>query len=173
MRVPSFSLIARRKLSQVPSDLFYIHGTLLTDGPVVGSHAKLTHSFNEISVFTYSQLCGDNNPIHLDAEFAKTTKFGRPIVHGMLISSLFSTLFGRSISSSVYVDQSLQFKAPVFVGSAVTAEILVTKVEPRRSAMLISCDTKITRSEDGVLAVVGAASVLLPADKYHALVGHK
>jgi len=166
--------VARRRLSggaqTAVNDLFHIQGTLLTKGPVVGATAKVTHHFNKTSVFTYSQLCGDNNPIHLDTEFAKTTKFGKPIVHGMLVSSLFSTLFGRSISSSIYVDQTLQFKAPVFVGSTVTAEIVVTKVESRRSTMLITCTTQVTRDEDGVLAVGGLASVLLPVDKYNSLV---
>lgn len=165
-----FSTLQRRKFSQSSLNSFHIQGSLLINGPIVGSNAKMNHYFNETSVFTYSQLCGDNNPIHLDAEFAKTTKFGRKIVHGMLVSSLFSTLFGRSISSSIYVDQSIHFKAPVFVGSAVTAEILVTKVEPRRSAMLITCTTKVTRDEDNVLVVDGVASVLLPMDKYNALI---
>ncbi|MEZ5477348.1 MAG: MaoC family dehydratase [Thiolinea sp.] len=63
----------------------------------VGDTASLTRAFSEADVRTYAELCGDKNPVHLDAEYAADTQFGERIVHGMLVSSLFSTLLGMHL----------------------------------------------------------------------------
>ena len=75
-----------------------VEGTLLTNGAHVDNYALITHTFNQEDVNKFANLCGDNNPLHLDNQYASTTIFGKTIVHGILVSSLFSTLFGRSIT---------------------------------------------------------------------------
>jgi acyl dehydratase len=94
---------------------FNVKETLTTLGPVVNATAELEHSFTQENVNDFATLCGDNNPIHLDAEFASTTRFKAPIVHGVLVSGLISTLFGRVMDGSIYVKQTLNFKNPVHV----------------------------------------------------------
>jgi acyl dehydratase len=151
---------------------FIITGSLIEKGPIIGTTAQLIHSFNPNSVSLFASICGDNNPIHLDPEFAKKTIFGRPIIHGMLVSSLFSTLFGRSINSAIYVSQQLQFKAPVYVGSPVTAKIEVIKCDEKKKGFLITCITTCTL-EDNTVAVSGEACVLIPTDTYKNLTKNK
>lgn len=102
----------------------------------------------------------DNNPIHLDQEVAKASIFGGTIVHGILVSSLFSTILGRSIPGAVYVSQSLFFKKPVHVGMLVTAEITVTKVDKIKKGDLVVFST-ICKLSDGVIAVDGEGKVLV------------
>ena len=144
---------------------FNVTGTLLTQSPIcVGLNAEVTHAFSQEHVNQFSGLCGDNNPLHCDPEFAQTTMFKGTIVHGIFVSSLFSTLFGRSITGSVYVSQNLSFKRPVHVGVPVTARMEIINIEDRRFGRLMTCSTTVTLP-DGTLAVAGEAKVLLPAAK--------
>lgn len=153
----------RRFLSSAGN--FNVTGTLLTESPIrVGLNAEVVHTFSQDHVNQFAGLCGDNNPLHSDPEFAKTTMFGGTIVHGIFVSSLFSTLFGRSISGAVYVSQNLSFKRPVHVGVPVTARMEIVNIEDRRLGRLMTCNTTI-HLHDGTLAVGGEAKVLLPAAK--------
>lgn len=144
---------------------FQVSGTLLTESPVrVGLSAEVTHAFSQEHVNQFAGLCGDNNPLHSDPEFAKTTMFKGTIVHGIFVSSLFSTLFGRSISGSVYVSQNLSFKKPVHVGVPITARMEIINIEDRRLGRLMTCSTTCALP-DGTIAVLGEAKVLLPSTK--------
>lgn len=128
----------------------------------LGGKAEVTHSFSQLEVSSFAAICGDNNPLHVDPEYAETTMFKGTIVHGILVSSLFSTLFGRSISGSIYVSQDLQFKRPVHVGTAITASIEVIQVDKKSKGILLTCSTKC-RLDNGDLAVDGRAKVLVPS----------
>ena len=94
---------------------FYINETITTVGPCVGATAELKHRFSQQDVNDFARLSGDNNPIHLDPDYASKTRFKSPIVHGVLVSGLISTLFGRVLSGTIYVKQTLNFRSPVHV----------------------------------------------------------
>ena len=76
-------------------------GPPLEEGNVFTS----TRRFEAADVQSFADVSGDHNPIHLSDEFAATTPFGRPIVHGMLTASMFSTLFASNIPGSIYLRQ--------------------------------------------------------------------
>jgi hypothetical protein len=83
----------------------------------VGNYAEIQHSFSQEDVNIFATLSGDDNPIHIDPTYALShSRFKRTICHGILVSSLFSTLLGRSIPGSIYLKQNLSFQKPVFVG---------------------------------------------------------
>ena len=132
----------------------------------MGNYAEVKHSFDQATVTAFAGICGDNNPLHIDPKFAATTMFKGPIVHGILVSSLFSTLFGRAIHGSVYVSQSLTFRKPVHVGSTVIARMQILEMEERRSGLMIKCSTTCTLADgganNGAVAVDGEAKVLIP-----------
>lgn len=148
---------------------FDIKGTLLTGGLKVGNFAEVSHAFQQEEVKTFASICGDNNPLHIDPAFAVKTMFKGPIVHGILVSSLFSTLFGRAIHGSVYMSQNLIFKKPVHVGSSILARMQILEVEERRSGTVLKCSTTCTLVDggpnDGQVAVEGEAKVLIPAKR--------
>jgi len=108
-------------------------------------------------VTQFAELGGDDNPVHVDAEFAATTQFKRPIVHGMLYGSMFGTIFGAQIPGSIYMSQSFKFRKPVYVGDTVTARVEVMAV--RDKPHIITCLT--TLSTEAGLAMDGEAKVLI------------
>lgn len=124
----------------------------------IGQKASLSKRFGAPEVSAFAGLSEDFNPLHLDPAFAATTVFERPIVHGMLLASLFSGLLGQHLpgAGSVYLGQSLSFKQPVFVGDEVTAEVEVIAL--REDKPIATLATRIF-TQGGTLAVTGEAVV--------------
>lgn len=126
-----------------------------------GQTADLKKTFGPDEVRLFAQLSEDFNPLHLDETFASETPFGRPIVHGLLLSSLFSGLLGQKLpgEGSVYLGQTLSFKKPIFVGEEVTAQVEVTQI--REDKPIATLATRIFDCH-GDLAVDGEAVVKFP-----------
>jgi 3-oxoacyl-[acyl-carrier protein] reductase len=123
----------------------------------VGDSFSVVRIFEADDVARFAAVSGDFSPLHVDAAYAATTEFGRPVVHGMLLASLFSQLVGMRIPGrhALYLGQDLAFRKPVFVGQTVTASAKVTAVSlPTRTIQLA---TEI-RTDDG-LVVSGSAKV--------------
>jgi len=78
----------------------------------------------------FADISHDHNPIHLDEEFAKESRFGKNIVHGMLIGSYFSGIIGNEFpgAGSVYISQDIFFRRPVFYDMEVTLRIEVIEI---------------------------------------------
>ena len=110
----------------------------------VGDSASLRRTFGEADVRLFADLVGDHNPVHLDAEFAAGTQFKQRIVHGMLVSSLFSTLLGTQLPGhgAIYMGQDVKFKAPVYLDMEVIAKVEVKSIRPDKGivTMGLSCE---------------------------------
>jgi len=109
------------------------------DEMYVGQKAKISKTITESDINTYAGLIADFNPVHINAEYAKTTRFGERIAHGMLTASFFSTIVGMCIpgADAIYLGQTLKFMAPVKIGDTITAIGEVTKiVKEKRIAYL-------------------------------------
>jgi 3-hydroxybutyryl-CoA dehydratase len=126
----------------------------------VGETASLSKTITDDDIHAFAELVGDHNPVHLDDEFARTTRFGRRIAHGMLSASLISALLANELpgQGTVYLSQSLQFVAPVFPGDTVTARVTVTKV--REDKPIVTLETVCTNQRDETL-IKGEAVVLV------------
>ena len=117
----------------------------------VGDKASLSKVFAEEDVIRYSEISADTNPIHLDESYAASTVFGNRIVHGMLVASMFSALIGVELpgQGSIYLGQSLNFKAPVFVGDQVTASVEIVGI--REDKPIVTLRTICVNNEGQVL----------------------
>ena len=124
----------------------------------VGDKASLTKVFSDADVRAFSDLSLDKNPLHLDDIFAKESIFGGRIVHGMLVASLFSAILANELpgEGSIYLGQSLSFKAPIFIGDEITAAVEIIKIRPDKP--IITLATTATNSE-GVVVIEGEAVV--------------
>ena len=127
----------------------------------VGDSAEITKTIEQADVDAFAHVTGDHNPVHVDEEFAKTTRFGKRIVHGMLTASLISAVLANKLpgEGSVYLGQTLQFVVPVFAGDEITA--CVTVKEIREDKPIVKLETVCVNQRDEVV-IRGEATVLLP-----------
>lgn len=129
----------------------------------IGDKASRTKTVTEADILAFAQASGDTNPVHLDDDYAATTRFGRRIAHGMLTASVISAILGNDLPGpgTVYMSQTLAFKAPVFIGDVVTATVeVIAYREERRIATFHT----ICANQDGTLVLDGEAIVLAPKD---------
>ena len=131
--------------------------------PLIGASAQRTRALTDDAVALFALTSGDENPIHLDEDYAARTPFGRRIAHGMLTASLISAVLGNDLPGhgSIYLSQSLRFVAPVFIGDTITArvEVVATRAEKRLVTLRTECF-----NQDGVVVVTGEALVKYPGE---------
>ena len=125
----------------------------------VGDSAEITKIITETDIQAFAEVTGDHNPIHLDDEFARSTRFGRRIAHGMLTASLISSVLANKLpgEGSIYLGQSLQFVAPVFPGDEVTARVTIKQI--RDDKPILKLDT-ICVNQHNETVIRGEATVL-------------
>lgn len=136
-------------------------GTLSGMAIKVGDSAEQTFQVTDDVLEHFGAATGDRNPMHYDDAFAATTMFGERIAHGMLTGGFFSTMIGMVLPGpgSIYLGQTLQFRAPVKPGDAVRVHVEVTGYDPERRRATI--DTRAYVGDK--LVVVGEARVIAPA----------
>jgi 3-hydroxybutyryl-CoA dehydratase len=105
----------------------------------VGMEASLSKTVAEDDIRAFAAISGDFNPVHLDAAYAAATPFKQRIAHGILSAAYISAVIGMKLPGpgAIYVSQTLNFKAPVFIGDEVATTVRVVElVEAKRRAVL-------------------------------------
>jgi len=125
----------------------------------VGDSAEITKTIEQSDIDAFARVTGDHNPVHVDEEFAKTTRFGRRIAHGMLTASLISAVLANKLpgEGSVYLGQTLTFVAPVFPGDEITARVTVREI--REDKPILKLETVCVNQRDEIV-IRGEATVL-------------
>ena len=127
----------------------------------VGQSASFSKTITEWDVYTFAGLSGDLNPAHINEEYAKTTRFGGRIAHGMLSAGLISAVIGMQLPGpgTIYMGQTLKLVSPVRIGDTVTASVKVLSIDEvkHRAVLETTCV-----NQDGALLITGEAKVLLP-----------
>ena len=127
----------------------------------IGQTASLSKTITEADILMYSAISMDTNPIHLDEAVAQRSRFGGRIVHGMLSAGLISAVLSSRLPGpgAIYTRQSLNFRAPVRIGSTVRAIVEITDLNPlsKKATLKTTCMVK----EDVVID--GQACVLVPS----------
>lgn len=107
-------------------------------------HDTYSHEFHftQEQVILFAQASGDHNPIHLDENYASTTIFKRPIVHGFLAGSVFSKVFGTLWpgEGTIYLKQSMQFLWPMYVEETYLASFTVVELYGEKQRALIKTE---------------------------------
>jgi len=129
----------------------------------VGDSRKFTVMISDSMIDKFADISGDYNPLHMDQEYAKAAKFQNRVVHGMLLSSLFSRLIGMHIpgKNALYFSQSLKFVNPCFPNENITVEGLV--IGKSIATRLITIKTTAV-DRNNKLLIEGEAKVVVRYD---------
>jgi len=127
----------------------------------LGQSASSTKTITDQDVRLFAQVTGDDNPVHLDEAYAQTTMFKGRIVHGALVSSLFSKILGTQLpgQGTIYLGQESRFMKPVRLNDTITATVTVIELIPEKNRLKLET---IARNSDGDIVVTGLATVLAP-----------
>jgi acyl dehydratase len=127
--------------------------------PVVGYRFEHRFEFSQSQVQRFAEVTGDNNPVHLDEKYAAGTPFKRPIMHGFLSGSVFSKVFGTIYpgEGTIYLEQQMIFKRPMFAGQSYVARFSITAVNPEKGTIHVDCSVE---DSDNRVCLQGLARLL-------------
>ncbi len=127
----------------------------------VGMSATYAKTITETDIVLFAGMSGDNNPVHLNHEFAAETMFEGRIAHGMLSAGFISTVLGTKMPGPgcIYLSQNLKFKAPVRANDTVTAKVTITNMIPEKRFVELETNCYVS----GKPVITGEAVVLVPS----------
>ena len=139
-------------------------GTICVEDLEIGMSRTLERKITQNDILLFSKVSGDENPVHLDEEYAQQTIFGRRIAHGMLTASLISAVIAEQLPGhgTVYLSQTLKFVRPVIPGQFVITTVLVTHIEYSNRQVTLDCECKVNEK----IVLAGEALVLAPSRKF-------
>ncbi|WP_334171832.1 MaoC/PaaZ C-terminal domain-containing protein [Sinomonas sp.] len=130
-------------------------------------------TITEADVMSFAAWTNDNNQVHTDVEFAKNTRYGQRIVHGMLGASLCLGLIARtgvfegSAVALLGIDQ-WQFTAPVFIGDTLTCTVEILSARPTSSGKYGVVERQLTlRNQHGETVQSGRMDVMVTTGPIH------
>jgi 3-hydroxybutyryl-CoA dehydratase len=126
----------------------------------VGQTAQTTKQILDVDLSLFAAVTGDFNPVHFDPVYAAETHFKGRIAHGMIAAGLISGVMGMKLPGpgAVYLQQTLNFMAPVRVGDVITASVeIIEFLERNRVKLRTKCV-----NQDSVMVLEGEAIVSVP-----------
>lgn len=129
----------------------------------IGQRATYSKTATDADILLFLAISGDNNPIHIDDEAAKKTRFGRRILPGIWSAGLISALLASRLPGpgSIYLSQTLTFKRPVFPGDTITASAEITAIRWEKGIVTLAT---ICTNQSGEVVVEGEAVVMVPRE---------
>ncbi len=125
----------------------------------VGDKVTISEKITDQMVRQFAEVSGDKNPIHVDEEYAKKTRFGRRIAHGMMSAALISRALGMNLGpGGIYLGQTLKFVNPVFIDDVLIVELTVMQKREEKGIAII--DT-LVKKETGEIVVKGEATIMM------------
>lgn len=125
----------------------------------VGFKASTTVQITDKMVRQFAEMSGDFNPIHLDDEYAATTRFKKRIAHGMILGALISRLLNEKIGSGgIYLAQTIRFTSPVFINDEIIFDLEVTRLHKTRGLGTVETTA---RKVSGEVVMKGEATIMM------------
>jgi 3-hydroxybutyryl-CoA dehydratase len=127
----------------------------------VGQSASFGKTVTEADILMFAAVSGDTNPVHINAEIAAGTMFKERIAHGMLSAGLISAVLGTRLPGpgTIYLSQTLKFRAPVRIGDTVTATATVSALDAAKKRATLTTICTVA----GKPVLEGEALVLVPS----------
>lgn len=130
----------------------------------VGQKGSFSKTITERDVTTFAEISGDKNPVHLDENYARQTRFGKRIAHGTLSMGLISAVLGNILPGhgTVYMSQLIKFTKPVYFDDTITVTVVITAIRADKGIITLKTDCANQRGE---LVAEGEAVVFHPDAK--------
>jgi len=130
----------------------------------VGQSASFTKQITNKDVLLFAEVSGDDNPVHVNEEYAQTTMFKGRIVHGALVASLFSKILGTQLPGygTIYLGQESRFMKPVRLDETITATVTIIEIIAEKNRVILET---VARNSAGEVVVTGKATVLAPKEE--------
>jgi 3-hydroxybutyryl-CoA dehydratase len=131
------------------------------DELAVGDSAVFRKTVSESDVYLFAGITGDLNPVHVDAEFAKTSPFGARVAHGPLTLSLCAGLLGTELPGvgTIAVSNHIDYERPVYIGDTIEVRIEVAELDTERN----NATFRVTwHNQDGESVATGTMVVKPP-----------
>lgn len=127
----------------------------------VGDTASFSKTLSESDVYLFAGISGDFNPVHINRDYARGSRFGRRIAHGPLTQSLMASVLGMQLPGlgTVLLELACRFKAPVFLNDTVTATAEVSEKLAKKQWVRLALTWT---NQDGVVVAEGSALVMPP-----------
>ncbi len=127
----------------------------------IGDKASFEKTITEVDISLFAGISGDFNPLHINLEAVKKTKYKKRIAHGLLTASLISAVIGTKLPGigTLYLKQDLGFLAPVFVGDTIKAVVEVKEINVDRNTAVLHT---FCLNQDGIIVIDGTAIVKPP-----------
>ena len=124
----------------------------------VGMSASFAKTVTEADIVLFAGVSGDNNAVHTNEAFARTTPFGGRIAHGFLTASVISAAVANRLPGpgTIYLGQQLRFRAPVRPGDTVHATVTVKSLDLAKARAVL----ETVCSVDGKVVIDGEATVM-------------
>ncbi len=126
----------------------------------LGQSAEISHVVTDADIRAFSEVSGDNNPVHLDEAYAAATPFKTRIAHGMLSAGYISAVLGTRLPGpgAIYISQTMNFKRPVRIGDEVITRATVTAIDAERARVTLATVCEVA----GKAVLEGEAVVMVP-----------
>lgn len=126
---------------------------------LLGAKASFSKTITETDVVLFAGLSGDLNPIHIDNEYAKNSYFKKRLVHGALVGAFISNVLANKLPGpgTIYISQTYNFKAPVFINDTITAIVEVVELDGKKCRLKTFC-----KNQDDRIVIDGEALVSPP-----------
>lgn len=126
----------------------------------IGQTAKMVKAVSDADITKFAEVSGDHNPVHLDESYAATTQFKGRIAHGMLSVSFISAVLGNDLpgAGSIYLGQSLKFKAPVRPNDTVTTVVTVKEIIADKKRVILTTQCFVSET----MVIDGEATIMVP-----------
>lgn len=127
----------------------------------IGERASSVKTLGECDIYGFAGITGDFNPVHVNEEYAKTTRFGKRIAHGGLVLGLIAPAMGMQLPGlgTIILDLYIRWKAPVYIGDTITAELEVVGKDEARNMVTLRCTWK---NQEGTVVAEGESKAMPP-----------
>jgi 3-hydroxybutyryl-CoA dehydratase len=126
----------------------------------VGQEFSITRLVTDELIREFAELSGDHNRIHLDDDFAKGTRFGQRIAHGMLSGAFISAVLGNELCEMriVYLSQTMRFTAPTFIGDTITTTATIRSIREDKGIVTLATECK---KQTGEVTLTGESVIMM------------